>query len=92
MVPAFRRSGVPLPDEAVGGGEDPVPMNEGTPTGVEEGGFWAARGPDLQYRFEPPQKSDIYISVCMSVRMASNLHGHLPGPGVRSGLLSIHNA
>lgn len=48
IVPVVRGPGVPLPDEAVGGGEDPVPMNEGTPTGVEEGGLWAAPGPDLQ--------------------------------------------
>lgn len=37
-----------LPGEAVGGGEDPVLVNEGGPTGVEEGGLWMAPGPDLQ--------------------------------------------
>lgn len=48
LVPALRGSGRGLPDEAVGGGEDPVLMNEGSPTGVEEGGLWTALGPDLQ--------------------------------------------
>lgn len=37
-----------FPDEAVRGGENPVLMNEGTPTGVEEGGLWTTLGPDLQ--------------------------------------------
>lgn len=37
-----------LPVEAVGGGEDPVLVNEGGPTDVEEGGLWMSLGPDLR--------------------------------------------
>lgn len=45
-----------LPHEAVGSGEHPVLMNEGTPTGVQEGGLWMALGPDLQQKSKPYQK------------------------------------
>lgn len=43
-----RGSGMCLPEDAVGGGEDPVLVNEGGPTGVAEGGLWTTPGLELR--------------------------------------------
>lgn len=85
-------SGLCLPVEAVCGREDPVLMNEGTPADVEEAGLWTALGPDLQQTSKALGRDVIFTCMSILPRVSADLYGHLPGPGVRPGPLSVHDA
>lgn len=80
-----------LLDEAVSSREYPVLMNKSAATRVEESWFRLTGRPYLTVKTTICQRQ-ILVKGLRVKGVISHLHRHLPGPRVRPGWFSVHNA